>query len=108
MRGIDKVKLMDSGTAMLRAASMADALSRVRETLLREGGKVEEVEGETVLDASSPFLWQFVAARIESTAEDGLFAVSFREGNAGRLFPFALPSRRAVRRMNRIRSSLDK
>ena len=106
MRGIDKVKLMDSGTAMVHAASEADAAAKVREILLREGNSVEEKDGEQVMNASSLFFWQFVTARIETTAEDGLYAVSFREGNAGRIFPFAPPCRRAVKRMNRIRTSL--
>ena len=47
-----------------------------------------------------------IEASVEPTSSPGTFAVSFREGNCGRLIRFALASRSAVRRMQKIRNEM--
>lgn len=107
MAEIDKVKFLDSGTALFEAAEPEAAIEKVRSVLLQGGGSVERQGEILVLDYSTPRFWQFIEARVEATSVPGRYAAAFREGNASKWFRFALPSRAARRRMDAIRQALN-
>ena len=105
MSGIDKVKLMDSGTALFDAASREDALQKLRSAL--GAGTVTEEGGTLVLDFSTRRYFQFVRARLEETSLPGRYAASLQTGDSPRLLPLDLPSKEAVRRTQAILSALQ-
>ena len=86
---VDKVKLMDSGTVLFRAASQEDAVARV--LLALQGAELEEyASGAFLADFSDAFFFSVVRAVVEPCR-----CV---------LWPF--PSRKAWRRMDRIKAEL--
>ena len=104
---VDKVKLMDSGTVLFRAASQEDAVARV--LLALQGAELEEyASGAFLADFSDAdaFFFSVVRAVVEPMSEEGRYAASFQEANRcrGVLWPF--PSRKAWRRMDRIKAEL--
>ncbi len=101
-----KPNFMDSGTVLFKAQNNAEALRLVSEVLSRDGGKVVRKDNLLTLDFSSFFHTRLIEASVEPTSSPGTFAVSFREGNCGRLIRFALASRSAVRRMQKIRNEM--
>lgn len=101
-----KPAFMDSGTVMFKAENYEDALRIVSDVLLKEGGKISRSDKTLTLDFSSLLHTRLIEATIEGSSNPWIFAVSFREGNCGRIIRFALPSRKAVRRMNSIRKDM--
>ena len=102
---IDKVKLMDSGTVLFRAASREDAGAKVVQTL--QGAELEEyAPGAFLADFSDAFFYSVVRAVVEPMSEEGRYAVSFQEGNCCRCILWPFPSRKAWRRMDRIKAQL--
>ena len=97
---------MDSGTVLFKAQDIEDAIRIVSEVLLRGGGSVSRDGSRLTLDYSSPFHTRLIEARVEATSRPGTYAASFREGNCGRIIRFALPSRKAVKRMKEIRDAI--
>lgn len=97
---------MDSGTVLFKARDGEEAISIVSEVLLRGGGSVSRDGSRLTLDYSSPLHTRLIEARVEGTSSPGTYAVSFREGNCGRIVRFALPSRKAVKRMEEIRNAI--
>ena len=89
----DKVKLMDSGTVLFRAASREEAVAKVAQAL--KGAELEEY-------APGAFL---AGAVVEPMSEEGRYAASFQEGNRCRCVLWPFPSRRAWRRMDRIKKN---
>ena len=101
----DKVKLMDSGTVLFRAASREEAVAKVLQAL--QGAKLEEyAPGAFLADFSDAFFYSVVRAVVEPMSEEGRFAVSFQEGNRCRCILYPFPSRKAWRRMDRIRAAV--
>lgn len=101
MSGSHKVKLMDSGTALFKAASMEEATRKLQAALISGGGALTEEGGVWTLDFSTWRYWQFLEARLEATSLPGTYAAVLRTGDAPRL-PFDLPSRQAVCRTQAI------
>ena len=101
----DKVKLMDSGTVLFRAASQEDAVAKVLQAL--KGAEWEEYSpGAFLADFSDAFFYSVVRAVVEPMSEEGRFAVSFQEGNRCRCILYPFHSRKAWRRMDRIRAAV--
>ena len=102
---IDKVKLMDSGTVLFRAVSLEDAFAKVRQAL--QGAELEEyAPGAFLADLSGAFFYSVVRAVLEPMSEEGRYAASFQEGNRCRCALWPFPSRKAWRRMDRIKAEL--
>ena len=95
MSQINKVKLMDSGTALFKAGSRGEADQKLRAALLKDGGTISEEDSCLVLDFSTGRYWQFIQARLEETSIPGTWAAVLRTGDAPKL-PFDLPSKKAV------------
>ena len=101
----DKVKLMDSGTVLFRADSQEDAVAKVLRAL--KGAEVEEyAPGAFLADFSGPFFYSVVRAVVEPMSEEGRYAASFQEANRCRCILWPFPSRKAWRRMDRIKRTL--
>ncbi len=101
----DKVKLMDSGTVLFRADSQEDATAKVLRTL--KGAEVEEyAPGAFLADFSDAFFYSVVRAVVEPMSEKGRYAASFQEANRCRCILWPFPSRKAWRRMDRIKAEL--
>ena len=105
MSGIGKVKLMDSGTALLKAGAEQEAREKVKAALLSGGGTLTEEGGLYLLDFSTWRFIQWMEARVEATGQPDVWAVSLRTGDAPRL-PFDLPSRQAVSRTKAVLKAL--
>ena len=102
---IDKVKLMDSGTVLFRAASREDAVAKVVQTL--QGAELEEyAPGAFLADFSDAFFYSVVRAVVEPMSEEGRYAASFQEANRCRCILWPFPSHKAWRRMDRIKAEL--
>ena len=102
---VDKVKLMDSGTVLFRAESREAAVAKVLQAL--KDAEVEEYAPGTFLaDFSDAFFYSVVGAVVEPMSEEGRYAVSFQEGNRCRCVLYPFPSRKAWRRMARIKADL--
>ena len=100
----DKVKLMDSGTVLFRAASQEKAVAKVVQAL--QGAELEEyAPGAFLADFSDAFFYSVVRAVVEPMSEEGRYAASFQEGNRCRCVLWPFPSRRAWRRMDRIKKN---
>ena len=95
MSQINKVKLMDSGTALFKAGSRGEADQKLRAALLKDGGTIYEEDSCLVLDFSTGRYWQFIQASLEETSIPGTWAAALRTGDAPKL-PFDLPSKKAV------------
>ena len=102
----DKVKLMDSGTVLFRAASQEDAVAQVLQAL--QGAELQEYAPDAFLaDFSDAFFYSVVRAVVEPMSEDGRYAASFQEANRCRCILWPFPSRTAWRRMDRIKAAVD-
>ena len=103
---VDKVKLMDSGTVLFRATSREEAVAKVVQAL--QGAELEEyAPGAFLADFSDALFYSIVRAVVEPMSEEGRFAVSFQEGNRCRCILYPFPSRKAWRRMDRIRAAVS-
>ncbi len=101
----DKVKLTDSGTVLFRAASQDDAVAKVLHAL--RGAEVEEyAPGAFLADFSDAVFYSVVRAVVEPMSEEGRYAVSFQEANRCRCVLYPFPSRKAWRRMDRIKAAI--
>ena len=101
----DKVKLMDSGTVLFRAASREEAVAKVVQAL--HGAKLEEyAPGAFLADFSDAFFYSVVRAVVEPMSEEGRYAASFQEGNRSQCVLWPFPSHKAWRRMDRIKAEL--
>ena len=101
----DKVKLTDSGTVLFRAASREEAVAKVLQAL--RGAEVEEyAPGAFLADFSDALFYSVVLAVVEPMSEEGRYAVSFQEANRCRCVLYPFPSRKAWRRMDRIKAEL--
>ena len=101
----DKVKLMDSGTVLFRAASREEAVSKVLQAL--QGAELEEyAPGAFLADFSDVFFYSVVRAVVEPMSEEGRYAASFQEANRCRCVLWPFPSRKAWRRMDRIKAEV--
>ena len=102
---VDKVKLMDSGTVLFRAESLEVAVAKVLQAL--KGAEIEEyAPGAFLADFSDAFFYSVVRAVVEPMSEDGRYAASFQEANRCRCVLYPFPSRKAWRRMARIKADL--
>ena len=97
---------MDSGTVLFKAQDNEEALRKVSEVLGAGGGRIRRSGNSLTLDYSSWLHTRLIEASVEGTSSPGTYAVSFREGNCGRIIRFALPSRLAVKRMKEIRNAM--
>ena len=98
----DKVKLMDSGTVFFRASTREEAVAKVRQAL--RGAEIKEyAPGAFLADFSDAFFYSVVRAVMEPMSEEGRYAVSFQEANRCRCVLYPFPSRKAWRRMDRIK-----
>ena len=98
----DKVKLMDSGTVFFRASTREEAVAKVRQAL--RGAEIKEyAPGAFLADFSDAFFYSVVRAVVEPMSEEGRYAVSFQEANRCRCVLYPFPSRKAWRRMDRIK-----
>ena len=103
---VDKVKLMDSGTVFFRAENPEEAKAKL--LLALEGAELEEyAPGAFLSDFSDPFFYSVVRAVIEPMSEEGRYAASFQEANRCRCVLWPLPSKKAWRRMDRIKRTLS-
>jgi len=102
----ERVKLMDSGTAQFEAPDFEAAVRKVSELMLRGGGTLRREGKRLVLDFSTRRYWQVLEATVEATSVPGRFAVSLREGDAGRLLRFDLPSHAARERNYQVLNGL--
>ena len=102
----DKVKLMDSGTVLFRAASREEAIAKVVRAL--QGAELEEyAPGAFWADFSDAFFYYSVVRTVvEPMSEEGRYAASFQEGNRCRCVLWPFPSRKAWRRMDRIKAEV--
>ena len=101
----DKVKLMDSGTVLFRAASQEEAVAKVVQAL--QGAELEEyAPGAFLADFSDAFFYSVVRTVVEPMSEEGRYAASFQEGNRCRCVLWPFPSRKAWRRMDRIKAEV--
>ena len=102
----DKVKLMDSGTVFFRAENRDAALAKALQAL--QGAEVEEyAPGAFLADFSDAFFYSVVRAVVEPMSEEGRYAASFQEANRCRCVLWPFPSKKAWRRMDRIKAALD-
>ena len=102
---VDKVKLMDSGTVLFRAASREEAVSKVLQAL--QGAELEEyAPGAFLADFSDVFFYSVVRAVVEPMSEEGRYAASFQEANRCRCVLWPFPSSKAWRRMDRIKAEV--
>ena len=102
---VDKVKLMDCGTVLFRAESLEVAVAKVLQAL--KGAEIEEyAPGAFLADFSDAFFYSVVRAVVEPMSEDGRYAASFQEANRCRCVLYPFPSRKAWRRMARIKADL--
>lgn len=102
----DKVKLMDSGTVLFRAESRESAVAKVLEAL--SGAEIEEyAPGAFLADFSGLLFYSVVRAVMEPMSEEGRYAASFQEANRCRCVLYPFPSRKAWRRMDRIKRTLS-
>jgi hypothetical protein len=102
---VDKVKLMDSGTVLFRAESREAAVAKLLPVL--QGAEVEEyAPGAFLADFSDVFFYSVVRAVVEPMSEEGRYAASFQEANRCRCVLYPFPSRKAWRRMDRIKAAL--
>ena len=102
---VDKVKLMDSGTVLFRAESQEAAVAAVLRVL--QGAELEEyAPGAFLADFSDAFFYSVVRAVVEPMSEEGRFAASFQEANSCRCFLWPFPSKKAWRRMDRIKAAV--
>ena len=103
---VDKVKLMDSGTVFFRAGNPEEAKAKLLRAL--EGAEVEEyAPGAFLADFSDPFFYSVVRAVVEPMSEEGRYATSFQEANRCRCVLWPFPSKKAWRRMDRIKRTLS-
>ena len=102
---VDKVKLMDSGTVLFRAESLEAAITKVLQAL--QGAEVEEyAPGAFLADFSDAFFYSVVRAVVEPMSKEGRFAASFQEANSCRCLLWPFPSKKAWRRMDRIKAAV--
>ena len=102
---VDKVKLMDSGTVLFRAESQEAAVAKVLQAL--QGAELEEyAPGAYLADFSDAFFYSVVRAVVEPMSEEGRFAASFQEANRCRCVLWPFPSKKAWRRMDRIKAAV--
>ena len=102
---VDKVKLMDSGTVLFRAESQEAAVAKVLQAL--QGAELEEyTPGAYLADYSDAFFYSVVRAVVEPMSEEGRFAASFQEANRCRCVLWPFPSKKAWRRMDRIKAAV--
>ena len=102
---VDKVKLMDSGTVLFRAESREDAVTKVLRAI--QGAEREEyAPGAFLADFSDAFFYSVVRAVVEPMSEAGRYAVSFQEANRCRCVLWPFPSKKAWRRMDRIKAAI--
>jgi len=102
---VDKVKLMDSGTVLFRAESQEAAVAAVLQAL--QGAELEEyAPGAFLADFSDAFFFSVVRAVVEPMSEEGRYAASFQEANSCRCILWPFPSKKAWRRMDRIKSAV--
>ena len=88
-----------------RADSQEDATAKVLRTL--KGAEVEEyAPGAFLADFSDAFFYSVVRAVVEPMSEKGRYAASFQEANRCRCILWPFPSRKAWRRMDRIKAEL--
>ena len=103
---VDKVKLMDSGTVLFRAENPEEAKAKLLHAL--EGAELEEyAPGAFLADFSDALTYSVVRAVVEPMSEEGRYAASFQEANRCRLGLWVFPSRKAWRRMDRIKRTLS-
>ena len=101
----DKVKLMDSGTVLFRASSTEEAVAVVKRALA--GAELEEyAPGAFLADFSDAFFYSVVRAVIEPMSEEGRYAASFQEAHRCRCALWPFPSKKAWRRMDRIKAAV--
>ena len=101
----DKVKLMDSGTVFFRAESREAAVAKVLQAL--QGAELEEyAPGAFLADFSDALFYSVVRAVVEPMSEEGRYAASFQEANRCRCILWSFPSKKAWRRMDRIKAVL--
>ena len=101
----DKVKLMDSGTVLFRAGSQEEAVAKV--VLALKGAELEEyAPGAFLADFSDAFFYSVVRAVVEPMSEEGRFAASFQEAHRCRCVFWPFPSKKAWRRMDRIKADV--
>ena len=102
---VDKVKLMDSGTVLFRAGNREEAVAKVLRAL--QGAEVEEyAPGAFLADFSDAFYHSVVRAVVEPMSEQGRYAASFQEANSCRCVFWPFPSKKAWRRMDRIKAAV--
>ena len=102
---IDKVKLMDSGTVLFRAESREAAVAKVVRAL--KGAELEEYAPDAFLaDFSDAFFYSVVRAVVEPMSDEGRFAASFQEAHRCRCILWPFPSKKAWRRMDRIKAEV--
>lgn len=101
----DKVKLMDSGTVLFRASGLDEAVAAVKRALA--GAELEEyAPGAFLADFSDAFFYCVVRAVIEPMSEEGRYAASFQEAHRCRCVLWPFPSKKAWRRMDRIKAAV--
>ena len=102
---VDKVKLMDSGTVLFQAENREAAVAKVLRAL--QGAELEEYASDAFLaDFSDAFFFSVVRAVVEPMSEEGRFAASFQEANRCRCILWPFPSKKAWRRMDRIKAAV--
>ena len=101
----DKVKLMDSGTVFYQAENREAAVAKALQAL--QGAEVEEyAPGAFLADFSDALFYSVVRAVVEPMSEEGRYAASFQEANRCRCVLWPFPSKKAWRRMDRIKAAL--
>ena len=101
----DKVKLMDSGTVLFRAESREAAVEKVVRAL--KGAELEEyAPGAFLADFSDAFFYSVVRAVVEPMSGQGRYAASFQETHRCRCALWPFPSKKAWRRMDRIKADV--
>ena len=101
----DKVKLMDSGTVLFRASCPDEAVAAVKRALA--GAELEEyAPGAFLADFSDTFFYCVVRAVVEPMSEEGRYAASFQEAHRCRCVLWPFPSKKAWRRMDRIKAAV--
>ena len=101
----DKVKLMDSGTVLFRAESREAAVAKVVRAL--KGAELEEYAPDAFLaDFSDAFFFSVVRAVVEPMSEEGRYAANVQEATRCRCILWPFPSKKAWRRMDRIKAAV--